>query len=166
MPDKPLDEQIALVTGASRGIGQAIAAALGAAGATVIGTATSQGGADNISAALATAGVRGTGMVLDVADAQSVSDCLKQVSDEFGAPDILVNNAGIMLAPHTVTPDLIERTFATNYIGPFLLTNLLLPLLESSSSQPFPSRVVNVGSEAHRWTPAGKTAHDKQRIRV
>jgi 3-oxoacyl-[acyl-carrier protein] reductase len=90
-----LSDQIALVTGASRGIGQAIARALGAAGATVIGTATSQGGADSIGATFATTGVKGAGMVLDVADSQSVADCLRQVTADFGAPDILVNNAGI-----------------------------------------------------------------------
>ena len=90
-----LQGQIALVTGASRGIGQAIAQGLGKAGATVIGTATSQGGADNITAYLADAGVQGKGLVLDVANADSVAECIKVVSDEFGAPDILVNNAGI-----------------------------------------------------------------------
>jgi len=105
-------------------------------------------------------------MLVDMSSQQSVKDFEREYRKRNAALHLLVNNAGIMLAPHTVTPDLIERTFATNYIGPFLLTNLLLPLLESSSSQPFPSRVVNVGSEAHRWTPAGKTAHDKQRIRV
>lgn len=90
-----LSGQIALVTGASRGIGQAIAKGLGEAGATVIGTATSQGGADKISAYLAEAGIQGKGMVLDVSSNESVAACVKQVSDEFGAPDILVNNAGI-----------------------------------------------------------------------
>ena len=90
-----LKDQIALVTGASRGIGKAIASGLGAAGTTVIGTATSQGGADNISAYLAEAGINGKGLVLDVSDAESVAACIKAMTDEFGACDILVNNAGI-----------------------------------------------------------------------
>jgi 3-oxoacyl-[acyl-carrier protein] reductase len=90
-----LNDQIALVTGASRGIGKAIANGLGAAGATVIGTATSQGGADNISAYLAAAGIKGKGLVLDVSDPESVATCIKAMTDEFGACDILVNNAGI-----------------------------------------------------------------------
>ena len=90
-----LTDQIALVTGASRGIGRAIAEAIGGAQATVIGTATSQGGADSITAALAEAGIKGTGMVLDVASPESISECIKQVTDNYGAPDILVNNAGI-----------------------------------------------------------------------
>ena len=90
-----LTGQIALVTGASRGIGQAIAKGLGTAGATVIGTATSQSGADSISQFLADNSLKGKGLVLNVSDKDSVADCIKQVSDEFGAPDILVNNAGI-----------------------------------------------------------------------
>lgn len=90
-----LDDQIALVTGASRGIGQAIAKALGANGATVIGTATTQNGADKISEYLKESGIKGQGMVLDVSDSESVANCIKQVTADFGAPDILVNNAGI-----------------------------------------------------------------------
>ncbi len=90
-----LTEQIALVTGASRGIGQAIALALGAQTATVIGTATSEAGADTISSAFSQNQVRGRGMVLNVADSESVADCLKLLNEEFGSPDILVNNAGI-----------------------------------------------------------------------
>ncbi len=90
-----LNDQIALVTGASRGIGMAIAKGLGEAGATVIGTATSQGGADKISAYLAEAGIKGRGLVLDVSSSDSVAACIKAMTDEFGACDILVNNAGI-----------------------------------------------------------------------
>ncbi len=90
-----LNDQIALVTGASRGIGQAIALALGGAGATVIGTATSERGAQAIADYLAEADIQGTGLVLDVADPDSVAQCVKQVNADFGAPDILVNNAGI-----------------------------------------------------------------------
>jgi 3-oxoacyl-[acyl-carrier protein] reductase len=90
-----LSDQIVLVTGASRGIGQAIAQALGAEQATVIGTAPSAAGADNNSAALEKSGIKGTGMVLDVAGSDSVTSCVKQVTAEYGAPDILVNNAGI-----------------------------------------------------------------------
>src|SRR5210317_740924 len=87
-----LDGEIALVTGASRGIGASIAAALAAAGARVVGTATSQGGADGISAAL---GDRGRGIVLNVADPDSVQAAVKNVQENEGAPSILVNNAGI-----------------------------------------------------------------------
>jgi 3-oxoacyl-[acyl-carrier protein] reductase len=87
-----LEGEIALVTGASRGIGAAIAATLSGAGATVIGTATSQGGADSISAAL---GDKGRGIVLNVADQDSVDAALKDIQGNEGSPTILVNNAGI-----------------------------------------------------------------------
>jgi len=90
-----LTDQIALVTGASRGIGRAIALGLGKQGATVIGTATSEAGADNMSSYMKTEGIKGRGLMLNVADPESTAACVKQVSDEFGSPDILVNNAGI-----------------------------------------------------------------------
>ena len=90
-----LNDKVALVTGASRGIGAAIAQQLGKAGAVVIGTATSEAGAQKIAENFAALGIRGTGKVLNVTDADSVAGFLKEVDEEFGAPAILVNNAGI-----------------------------------------------------------------------
>ncbi len=90
-----LDNEIALVTGASRGLGRAIALELGALGATVVGTATSAAGADAISEGFAQAGIKGCGMVLDVTDAEAVANVVKEIGERFGAPTILVNNAGI-----------------------------------------------------------------------
>lgn len=90
-----LENKVALVTGASRGIGAAIADQLGAAGAIVVGTATSEAGAAKIAERLQTAGIRGAGKVLDVNDADSVAALLAEIQEAFGAPAILVNNAGI-----------------------------------------------------------------------
>ncbi len=90
-----LQGEIALVTGASRGIGRSIAEVLGQAGATVIGTATSEKGAEAISAYLAEAGVKGKGIVLNVTDKAAIDASVKAISDEFGAITVLVNNAGI-----------------------------------------------------------------------
>lgn len=90
-----LDGKVALVTGASRGIGRAIAEKLGASGATVVGTATSESGAEAISAYFAEAGIKGSGKVLDVSNADSIASLLKAITDEYGAVQLLVNNAGI-----------------------------------------------------------------------
>jgi len=90
-----LANELALVTGASRGIGRAIALELGRRGARVIGTATSEAGAQAITAALAAAGIPGRGVVLDVANAASVEACIKEIESRDGTPSILVNNAGV-----------------------------------------------------------------------
>lgn len=90
-----IEGKIALVTGATRGIGKAIALQLASQGATVIGTATSESGAEQIKASLAEAGNAGTGIVLDVSSPESIEAAIAQINEQFGAPTILVNNAGI-----------------------------------------------------------------------
>ena len=90
-----LEGKVALVTGASRGIGRAIADLLGAQGATVIGTATSPTGADAITERFEGAGIQGQGMCLDVADDTSVDSVIKAIGEQYGTVTILVNNAGI-----------------------------------------------------------------------
>nr|WP_144039344.1 3-oxoacyl-ACP reductase FabG [Solemya velum gill symbiont] len=89
------EQKIALVTGASRGIGRAIAEELGRAGLTVIGTATTDKGAEAISAYLSEQGIEGRGLCLNVTDQESVDSVIKTINADFGVPTVLVNNAGI-----------------------------------------------------------------------
>jgi 3-oxoacyl-[acyl-carrier protein] reductase len=90
-----LENEVALVTGASRGIGRAIALELGRRGARVVGTATTEQGAASIGNALSAAGIQGRGVVLDVSNDSSVEQCFKDVEAREGTPTVLVNNAGI-----------------------------------------------------------------------
>ena len=90
-----LTEKLVLVTGASRGIGQAIALTLGNAGATVIGTATSEKGAEAISKQFTEHKITGQGMILNVTDDNNIAELMKNINEQYGAVDILINNAGI-----------------------------------------------------------------------
>jgi len=90
-----LDGKIVLVTGATRGIGKAIALTLGEAGATVVGTATSEAGANSVSKMLEDNHISGKGIVLDVKDSDQISSIGESIKKDFGSIDILVNNAGI-----------------------------------------------------------------------
>jgi 3-oxoacyl-[acyl-carrier protein] reductase len=89
------DEKIVLVTGATRGIGRAIALRLGSEGATIVGTATSEAGAKSITEYLREANIAGSGMVLNVTDPDSIEAVVTETESTYGAPSILVNNAGI-----------------------------------------------------------------------
>ncbi len=150
-----LAQQVALVTGASRGIGHAIALALGAAEATVIGTATSEAGATRIAEALSANGVKGGGMVLDVGDAESVAACVKRVTDEYGAPDILINNAGItrdnllMMMKDDQWNDIIN----TNLTSVYRMSKAVLrPMMKKRAG-----RIINISSVVGATGNAGQT---------
>jgi 3-oxoacyl-[acyl-carrier protein] reductase len=136
-----LDGEIALVTGASRGIGAAIAAALAGAGATVIGTATSESGAQAISAAL---GDHGRGIVLDIADDESVNAALKDVQGQEGAPTILVNNAGITRDNllMRMKPDEWNDVITTNLSGVYRLCKGCLRGMMKAKT----GRIINIAS--------------------
>jgi len=139
---KELEGEIALVTGASRGIGKAIAEHLAAMGATVIGTATTEGGADNISAYLRDCG--GRGMCLNVTDADSVAAVIKAIGDEFGAVSILVNNAGItrdnllMMMKEDQWQDIID----TNLTSIYRLSKAVLRSMMKARK----GRIINIAS--------------------
>ncbi|MCW9025503.1 MAG: 3-oxoacyl-ACP reductase FabG [Gammaproteobacteria bacterium] len=90
-----LENEIAFVSGASRGIGKEIALELGRQGAVVVGTATSESGAENITNYLKENGINGSGIMMNVTEQDSIDTAIKQITDTYGAPSILINNAGI-----------------------------------------------------------------------
>lgn len=136
-----LSGEVALVTGASRGIGAAIAAVLAGAGATVIGTATSEGGATAISEAL---GDHGRGIVLNIADDDSVEAALKDVQSKEGTPTILVNNAGITRDNllMRMKPEEWNEVIATNLSGVYRLCRGCLRGMMKAKK----GRIINIAS--------------------
>ena len=133
--------RVALVTGATRGIGRAVAVALAECGATVIGTATSEAGAQSIGEAL---GAKGRGIVLNVTDAEASKAALEAVVAEFGRIDILVNNAGItrdMLAMR-LSDEAWDAVIETNLTSVFRLTRAALrPMMKQRYG-----RIINMSS--------------------
>lgn len=144
MTESTLENQIALVTGASRGIGAAISDLLGAHGATVIGTATSEQGAAAISARFEQAGVKGCGLCLDVTDAAGTEAAISHISTTYGPVSILVNNAGItrdnlfMRMKDSEWDDVI----ATNLTSVYRLCRLVIkPMVKARGG-----RIINISS--------------------
>ncbi|WP_371372435.1 3-oxoacyl-ACP reductase FabG [Thalassotalea aquiviva] len=146
-----LEGKIALVTGASRGIGKAIAEQLVSQGATVIGTATSANGADNISAYL---GDNGKGYELNVTDAGSIEALFSAIKDDFGGVDILVNNAGItrdnlmMRMKDSEWDDIID----TNLSSLFKITKHVMRTMMKKRH----GRIINIGSVVGSMGNAGQ----------
>ncbi len=142
--DKTLDKQVAIVTGASRGIGRAIALELARRGAMVIGTATTEAGAEGIGAAFKQAGLEGRGAVLNVNDATAVDALVESTLKEFGALNVLVNNAGItqdQLAMR-MKDDEWDAVIDTNLKAVFRLSRAVLrPMMKARGG-----RIVNITS--------------------
>lgn len=139
-----LNGQVALVTGASRGIGQAIALELGRLGASVIGTATSDEGADKITTYLADAGIKGEGAVLEVRDPEQVDGLISQIAKTYGAVGILVNNAGITRdnISMRLKDDEWDEVLDTNLKAVFRLSRAVMRGMMKARS----GRIINVTS--------------------
>lgn len=149
-----LTNSVVLVTGASRGIGAAIADRFLADGATVVGTATSQGGADAISARFNSAGGKGAGMVLNVTDAEGCEATLAAITEQFGAVSVLINNAGI--TRDTLMMRMKEEDWdaviSTNLTSVWRLSKLAIkPMMKARTG-----RIINISSVVGHTGNAGQ----------
>lgn len=149
-----LENQIALVTGASRGIGAAIAQTLGQQGATVIGTATSPSGAEAITSELKKAGIKGMGVALDVNSAEQIEAVLTQITTSFGAVSILVNNAGITkdTLMMRMSDEDWDAVISTNLSSIYRMSKAVLrPMMKARSG-----RIISISSVVGHMGNAGQ----------
>jgi 3-oxoacyl-[acyl-carrier protein] reductase len=151
---KLLNGQVALVTGASRGIGAAIAQELGKQGATVIGTATTAGGAENINASLKAAGLNGLGIVLNVNDAEQIKTVLAEITSKLGDVSILVNNAGITKDTllMRMSDEDWDAVISTNLTSVFRMSQAVLrPMMKARTG-----RIISISSVVGHMGNAGQ----------
>ena len=150
-----LEGQVALVSGASRGIGKAIADMLGAQGATVVGTATTESGANAISQRFDETGSEGQGMRLDVGDEASVDAVVKEISEKYGAITILVNNAGITRDNllMRMKADDWDTVLNTNLTSVYRLSKACLRAMMKAKT----GRIINIASVVGASGNAGQT---------
>jgi NAD(P)-dependent dehydrogenase (short-subunit alcohol dehydrogenase family) len=144
MPDLDLNQQTFLITGASSGIGRVAALELAARGAEVLVAGRSRDKHERVIAEIAAAGGAARFLPLDLADLASVRSCARELLEDGRPLAALINNAG-MAGARGLSKDGFELTFATNHLGPYLLTRLLLDHLKAHA----PARIVNVASKAH-----------------
>ncbi len=150
-----MENKIALITGASRGIGQAIALKLGHDGAIVVGTATTQSGADAISQYLEKAGITGMGIALNVNNADQIDNAIKIIREKFGEIEILVNNAGVtrdnLLA--RMKDEEWDEIMDTDLKSVFRLSRAVLrPMMKARSG-----RIINISSVVGSIGNAGQS---------
>ncbi len=146
MGRKKLQGQVAIVSGAGRGLGAATASLLARAGAAVMLTARGEDEVQSVAASLRTEGLRATAIPADVSDVEQLENVVQGALDEFGRVDILVNNAAIIwpLEPIVETdPEEWAYTILTNLVGPLNLTRYALPFMLEKGF----GRIVNVSSE-------------------
>jgi len=151
---QPLNNSIALVTGASRGIGSAVVLELGKHGATVIGTATSASGAEQITKSLQQASIKGIGLALDVNDAAQIKSVLKAISEQFGDVSVLVNNAGITRDTllMRMSEDDWDSVLSTNLKSVFRMSQAVLrPMMKARTG-----RIISISSVVGHMGNAGQ----------
>ena len=158
------DGKIVLVTGATRGIGRAIAVRLGSQGATIVGTATSEAGAKSITEYLREANIAGSGMVLNVTDPDSIEAVVTETESTYGAPSILVNNAGIAAFGSLNDMEISqwEAIMQTNVMGMYYVTKEVLPYLIKKNE----GDIINISSTAGLNGNANTSAYSASKFAV